>query len=35
MSMKTFEIYMEKCRLNNIEPTLRGAAIYKKYGVLK
>lgn len=34
MSIKTLERYIQKCRKNNIFPTLRGAEKYKIIGVV-
>lgn len=35
MSLNTFRRYIEKCEINNITPTLKGAEMYKKYGIIK
>ena len=35
MSFKTFERYINKCKVNKISPTLKGAEIYKKFGVVR
>lgn len=35
MSFKTFERYIEKCKINKITPSLKGAEIYKKFGVVR
>ncbi|CDG02114.1 Hypothetical protein CCH01_014020 [Clostridium chauvoei JF4335] len=34
MSFKILERYINKCKVNGIEPTLIGAEIFKKYGIL-
>lgn len=35
MNIKTFKNYIEKCNSNNVIPTLKGAVIYKRFGVLR
>lgn len=35
MNIKTFKNYIEKCYSNNIEPTLKGAMLYKRFGIVK
>lgn len=35
MSFKTFERYIKKCKINKITPSLEGAEIYKKFGVVR
>lgn len=35
MSFKTFERYINKCKANKVIPTLKGAEIYKKFGVVR
>lgn len=35
MSFKTFERYIEKYKINKITPSLKGAEIYKKFGVVR
>lgn len=35
MSLRTFERYINKCKINKITPTLKGAEIYKKFGIVR
>lgn len=35
MSLKDFNRYIKKCQKNGINPTLIGAELYKRYGILK
>ncbi len=35
MSFKAFEEYIKECEKNKIVPSLRGAALYKKFGIVK
>lgn len=34
MSLRIFERYIRVCKMRGIEPTLEGAAIYKKRGII-
>lgn len=33
MNIKTLKNYIEKCNSHNVIPTLKGAVIYKRFGV--
>lgn len=35
MEFKMFEKYIKECEKNNIIPSLKGAEIYKKFGVIR
>ena len=35
LNIKIFKNYIEKCNSNNVIPTLKGAAIYKRFGVVR
>lgn len=35
MNIKTLKNYIEKCNSHNVIPTLKGAVIYKKFGVVR
>ena len=35
MSFKVFERYINKCKINKVKPTLKGAELYKKFGVIR
>jgi hypothetical protein len=34
MSLKAFKRYINKCKAYGVIPTLEGAEIYKKYGII-
>lgn len=34
MRLKTLENYINKCKAHRKEPTLKGAQIYKRYGII-
>lgn len=34
LSLKIFEEYIRKCESNKITPSLKGAAVYKRFGVI-
>lgn len=34
MSLKVFEEYIRKCESNKITPSLKGAVVYKRFGVI-
>lgn len=34
MSLKDFKRYINKCKVNGVTPTLEGAEMYKRYGII-
>ena len=34
LSLKIFEKYIRKCESNKITPSLKGAVVYKRFGVI-
>lgn len=35
MNINTLKNYIEKCTSHNVIPTLKGAVIYKRFGVVR
>jgi len=35
MNINVLKNYIEKCNCNNVMPTLKGAVIYKRFGVVR
>lgn len=35
MDIKILERYIKKCEINKITPSLKGAVVYKRFGVVR
>lgn len=35
MNINTLKNYIEKCNSHNVMPTLKGAVLYKRFGVVR
>ena len=35
MNINTLKNYIEKCNVNKVVPTLQGAVLYKRFGVVR